>query len=399
MIISLTIDNFKSIRDEQTLNLSAENLSDVHQGNFVLDDENEKRAILCTAGLWGPNASGKSNVLLALKELKELVSGSHLYELDQPIKACQPFRLDDKHSQNPVTLELDFIGRDGFRYIYRIRFTWQAIIQESLVFYPAAKPAKLFERTSHGITFGAKLSGLRQIPYRENQSYLSVAAQHQQSSEQLKNVYRFFRDDIHIVAPGYGLVNNELLNAPSYRQALAGILSFADTGITQVGFDQTRLPVFYHENSKQGFGLEEESAGIRRLYEIAPMLIYGLTNPGVWLVDELDCQLHPRIAELIVMLFHDKRANQAHAQLIFTTHNTSLMNSDLFRRDQVWFTQKQEDGATELVCLDEYGEVRGDTNFEKWYRQGRFEAVPEVRYNELLAILSTKSTREGAHAK
>ena len=393
MIISLTIGNYKSIRDEQTLNLSAENLSDVPQGNFVLADAKEKIAVLRSAGLWGPNASGKSNVLLALKELVELVSVSHGYELDQPIRAYHPFLLDESHAQSPVSFELEFIGRDGFRYIYCIEFTSKAIVRESLVFYPGAKPARLFERTQDTITFGAKLTGLRQIPYRENQSYLSVAAQHQQSSEQMKDVFRFIRDDIHIVAPGYGLVNNDLLNAASYRQSLASLLSYADTGITQIGFDEARLPVFYHENSRHGFGLDDESAGTRRLYEIAPMLIYGLTKPGVWIVDELDCQLHPRVAELIVMLFHDRRANKANAQLVFTTHNTSLMSSDLFRRDQVWFTQKRDDGATELVCLDEYGEVRGDTNFERWYRQGRFEAVPEVRYNELLALLNPEAIR------
>ncbi len=393
MIISLTIKNYRSIRDEQTLNLSAENLSDVHQENFVLADAKEKIAVLRSAGLWGPNASGKSNVLLALRELVELVSVSHGYELDQSIRAYHPFLLDDGHASSPVYFELEFIGRDGLRYTYCIGFTSMAIVREALIFYPGAKPAKLFERTQDTITFGAKLTGLRQIPYRENQSYLSVAAQHQQSSEQLKNVYRFIRDDMHIIAPGYGLVNNELLNAVSYRQSLASLLSYADTGITQIGFNEAHLPVFYHENSTKGFGLEDESAGTRRLYEIAPMLIYGLTKPGVWIVDELDCQLHPRVAELIVILFHDRRANKANAQLVFTTHNTSLMSSDLFRRDQVWFTQKQGDGATELVCLDEYGEVRGDTNFERWYRQGRFEAVPEVRYNELLTLLNPESAK------
>ena len=393
MIISLAIRNYRSIRDEQVLNLSAENLSDVHQDNFVLADANEKIAVLRSAGLWGANASGKSNVLLAMKELVELVSASHGYELDQPIQAYHPFLLDDLHAKSPVSFELEFIGRDDRRYIYSIGFTSKAIVQESLCFYPSAKPAKLFERTQEGITYGAKLAGLRQIPYRENQSYLSVAAQHQQSSEQLKDVYRFFRDDIHIVAPDYGLVNNELLNAASYRKALASLLSYADTGIMQVDFSEARLPVFYHENSRQGFALDDESAGTRRLYEIAPMLIYGLTKSGVWIVDELDCQLHPRVAELIVMLFHDKRANTANAQLVFTTHNTSLMSSDLFRRDQVWFTRKQNDGATELVCLDEFSEVRGDTNFEKWYRQGRFEAVPEVRYNELLRLLTTDMSK------
>lgn len=389
MIISLTIENYRSIRDEQTLNLSVENLSDVHSDNFTFADSKGKTAVLRSAGLWGANASGKSNVLLAMKELVEIATVSHGYELDQPIAAYHPFLLDDIHAKSPVSLELEFIGRDDLRYIYHLEYDAKNIVHEALVYYPGVKPARLFERVGQRFGFGTRLAGFRQIPCRENQSYLSVAAQHQQSSEQLKEVYRFLRDDIHIVPAGYGLVNNELLKTPAYRRILAGLLAYADTGITDVGVNDASQPVFYHENARRGFELADESAGTRRLYEVAPMLIYGLARPGVWIVDELDCQLHPRVAEVIVMLFHDSRANVANAQLVFATHNTSLMNSDILRRDQVWFTDKSEDGATELVCLDEYGEVRGDTNFEKWYRQGRFEAIPEVRYNDLLASLKS----------
>ena len=389
MIISLTIRNYRSIRDEQTLNLSVENLTDVHSGNFIFADAKGKTAVLRSAGLWGANASGKSNVLLAMKELVEVATVSHGYELDQPLAAYYPFLLDDVHAQGPVSLELEFIGRDGLRYIYHLEYDAKTIVHETLVYYPSAKPARLFERVGQKFVFGTRLAGFRQIPCRENQSYLGVAAQHQQSSEQIKDVYRFLRDDIHIVPAGYGPVNNELLKTPAYRRTLAGMLAYADTGITDVGVNDASQPVFYHENARRGFELADESAGTRRLYEVAPMLIYGLARPGVWIVDELDCQLHPRVAELIVMLFHDSRANVANAQLVFATHNTSLMNSDIFRRDQVWFTEKREDGSTELVCLDEYGEVRGDTNFEKWYRQGRFEAIPEVRYNDLLASLNS----------
>lgn len=389
MIISLTIENYRSIREEQTLNLSVENLSDVHSDNFAFADAKGKTAVLRSAGLWGANASGKSNVLLAMKELVEVASASHGYELDQPIAAYHPFLLDDTHAKSPVSLELEFIGRDGLRYIYHLEYDAKAIVHEALVYYPGVKPARLFERVGQRFGFGTRLAGFRQIPCRENQSYLSVAAQHQQSSEQLKEVYRFLRDDIHIIPAGYGLVNNELLKAPAYRRILAGLLAYADTGITDIGVNDASQPVFYHENARRGFELADESAGTRRLYEVAPMLIHGLAKPGVWIVDELDCQLHPRVAEVIVMLFHDSRANVANAQLVFATHNTSLMNSDILRRDQVWFTEKHEDGSTELVCLDEYGEVRGDTNFEKWYRQGRFEAISEVRYNDLLASLKS----------
>ncbi len=387
MLISFSIRNYRSLRDEQVLDLSVGDSGGLHPGNLVSLGRSGAQRLLRSVGIWGANASGKSNVLYALGELLRFVTTSHLAELDSPIGCYHPFLLEEGPASAPVEFELEFWGRDSLRYIYSVSLERSRVVFESLVFYPGPKSARLFERRGDEFSFGSRLTGTRQIPCRCNQSYLGVSAQHPQSSDQLKEVYRYLRDDFHVVAPGRGLGNREFLVESHYREALSRILAFADTGITRVECDEARLPIFFHGAEGSPFRLEDESAGTRRLYELAPMLVCGLARPGIWVVDELDCQLHPRVAEMILRLFHDPRANRGNAQLVFATHNTSLMDSDLLRRDQVWFTQKDQSSATSLICLDEYAGVRENTDFEKWYRQGRFEAVPEIRYNALLEFL------------
>ena len=158
-------------------------------------------------------------------------------------------------------------------------------------------------------------------------------------------------------------------------------------------------PVFNHNNYPVSFSLKNESSGTRRLYDIAPMLLLGIQDGDIWIIDEIDSMLHPYILEMIIHLFHDRTINTNNPQLIFTTHCTALMNSDIFRRDQIYFTQKNGSGISELNCLDQYL-VRSDTNFEKWYREERFGAIPKVKYDELREIIaSMKTNAENAGGK
>jgi hypothetical protein len=283
-----------------------------------------------------------------------------------------------------------------------------------LYYYPSAKPAKLFDRApeiAQSEWFGKNLTGVKVISCRENQSYLSVAAQHDKSSEQLKNVYRYIRHDINFISPVTRL--HKALNDEFYRGVLAKLLACADTGISAVGvkdaiFDERTLPsdmpddlkksimsdlkyqpIFYHNSSKTGFTLAEESDGTQRLFALAPAILMGINFPEVFVIDELDCSLHPRIVELIIRLFNDPSVNKKNPQLIFVTHNTNLMNEDYLRRDQIYFTQKDNNGATELYCLDAFKQIRSDTNFEKWYLEGRFEAIPDIKYADLKKVIKS----------
>ena len=429
MIISFTVRNYKSIKNEVTLHFGVDNLDGVLVNNIAYPDKNGKIPVLRSAGVWGPNASGKSNLLEALAALKAFVSFSHKNELDQPIDEYRPFKLDQTCANAPVYFELDFIGRGQEHYIYTLEFINNRVVYECLEFYGSAKPSMLFRRElvseKLSIKFGSKLSGLKAISCLDNQAYLSVAAQEQKSSNQIKEVFRYIRRDIHILSPESGMISPKLLQQEDYLESLSVLLACADTGISNIKakeemIDLDKFPIeipeeikphvintlkwqpqFFHNETNVAFAREDESSGTMRLYNIAPMILLGLSSSDTWIIDEIDCKLHPRIVELIIRMFHDAAVNGKNPQLIFTSHNTGLMNSDLFRREQIWFTQKDSQGVTELTCLDEYNQVRADTNFEKWYRDGRFDAIPDVNYGKLReriivhAVQPTEETEAG----
>jgi hypothetical protein len=310
-----------------------------------------------------------------------------------------------------------------------LEFLNNRVVYECLEFYGSAKPSMLFRRElvseKLSIKFGSKLSGLKAISCLDNQSYLSVAAQEQKSSDQIKEVFRYIRNNIHIILPESAMFSAKLLRHEDYLESLSVLLACADTGIYSIKTKEEMIdlgklpkempeemklqfindfkwqPQFFHNKAKVAFSKKDESSGTMRLYHIAPMILFGLSSSDTWIIDEIDCKLHPKIVEIIIRLFHDAAVNGKNPQLIFTSHNTGLMNSDLFRREQIWFTQKDSQGATELTCLDEYNQVRADTNFEKWYRDGRFDAIPDVKYGELLerlivhAVQPTEETEVG----
>ena len=429
MIISFTVRNYKSIKDETTLHLGVDNLDGVHVNNIAYPDNENKIPVLRTAGIWGPNASGKSNLLDALDALRDFVATSHRNELDQTIDEYRPFKLDPAFVNAPVYFELDFIGRNQEHYIYSIEILKNCVVSECLEFYASAKPSILFKREKVSgkleIKFGSKLSGVKSIACLDNQGYLSVAANEQNSSTQIKDVFRFIREDIHIISPESQFFSPSILEREDYLESLSALLSCADTGISNVkakeeNIDPDKLPAtmpeelkkaimndfkwqpwFLHNNTNIEFSGNDESAGTMRLYHIAPMIIFGLDASDTWIFDEIDCKLHPKIIELIIRLFHDTSVNGKNPQLVFSCHNTALMSSDLFRREQIWLTQKDSHGITELTCLDEYNQVRASTNFEKWYRDGRFDAIPEINYAKLREVIAqaakSKEKMESSH--
>ena len=417
MIISFSVRNFKSLRDEITLHMGVANTDDIHSNNIAFFEKN-KRQVLRTAGIWGPNASGKSNLLEALGALWSLVSFSHKNDLDEHIKEYKPFRLD-QHDQMPVFFELDFIANNKEHYIYSVEFLKDKILSERLEYYASIKASVLFERKDAGtgessLRFSKKLKGGKaSIKYLTNQCFLSVAGNTGGTSDLITNAYRYIRSNINIFSTKTSILAPNILQNEQYLQLLSKLLHCADTGIDHIksrehqNFDFLNLPpdmpdevkkqiyddfrwqpLFFHNNSRVEFSIKDESQGTKRLYNISPLLLLGLASNEVFIFDELDSQLHFKLVEMIIRMFHDKKINGQNPQLIFTCHNTALMDQDLLRRDQIWFTQKDANGITELSCLDEYEQVRSDTNFEKWYREERFDAVPEVNYSELRNIIA-----------
>ncbi len=420
MIVEFTIENFRSIKDEQTFSLYAENPG-AHLVDNISYPGTGRVGVLNSAGIYGANASGKSNILSALDALQYLICKSGSWKDGDPIKCYEPYKLSEKCKGQPVRFEVEFFTPDGLRYTYKVSFTRQRIVEERLSFYSSAKPALVFERTKADtwktIKFGDRYSGgNKRFSIFDNNSYLSKAGNSADAPGLVRNVYNYFRSEVLCLgAEGHTLVgwadDGDLLNKVST------FLACIDTGVSGVvmqendtDIDSVKLPdsmptslkksilrdmkssfLFAHLNDADEielFDLEDESDGTQKMFEWAPIIIKILDSGGILVADELDRSMHPFMAELIIRLFNDPEVNQGNAQLIFSTHNISLMSPERFRRDQIWLTEKTN-GATKLYSLEDFDKkkVKPQSPFNRWYAEGRFGAVPKIDYRSIVNLL------------
>ncbi len=426
MIVELTISNFRSIKDKQTFSLYAENPG-THLVDSISYPGAKRVGVLNSAGIYGANASGKSNLLQAFDALQYLICGSGRLKDGRPIKYYEPFLLSEKTKASPVRFEVEFFTPDGMRYIYKIAFTRHQIMEESLSFYPSAKVARLFDRTEtdtwETIKFGDRYSGgKKRLPFFDNNAYLSKAGDSADAPELVRNVYNYFQKEILSLGLNEKFLFNGWEENEVWFNKVSSLLTFIDTGVNgvivtenDVDVDSVKLPdsmpkvlkdsilqdmkrsyMFAHltdSNSTELFDLEKESAGTQKLFHLAPLIIDALDTGGVLIVDELDNSMHPFMAELIIRLFNDPEVNQGNAQLIFSTHNISLMAPARFRRDQIWLTEKTN-GTTKLYSLEDFDKkkVKPQSPFNRWYAEGRFGAVPKIDYRSIVNLL--KSDRD-----
>lgn len=412
MIIDFSVENFKSIKEEQTLSMTAVNLRNEHPDRVFSYDKNI--SLVRTAAIYGSNASGKSNLLEALRIFKDFILDSTDLKVEDSIPYYNPYKLDKNYLNKPTKFEIAFIGNAKIRYKYNISFNDKEVIEEKLVFYPKKQEALLFEREKGGnIIFGSQLKGKKKnigSQLLRNNLFLSKAAN--SNHEQLGIIYKYFLYNLNsdsflkrkiylsktIFEREIYLRTTALLAKKdnfSFKNKLIDFLIASDTGILSVEIKKDEeydavKPVTYHklfEDKKEigvtEFELSEESDGTKKMYNLAGVIIYVLKNGYTLILDELDSSLHPLLSEYLIELFNSPEKNPNNAQFIFTTHDTSVLKPELFRRDQIWFTRKNSYGATELFSLDEFDKdlVRKNTPFEEWYLSGRFGAVPKINKN------------------
>jgi len=428
MIIDFTITNFRSIRDEQTFSLYAKNPG-THLPDNIAYPNGTRVGVLRSAGVYGANASGKSNLLLAFEALQYMVRASGRSKDGKPIKCYEPFRLSEDTKSAPVRFEVEFFTPDATRYIYGIAFTRERIVAEHLSFYPSAKAALIFERgeedTWETIRFGTLFTGgKKRIPFFDNNAYLSKAGDSADAPELIRNVYNYLRNDVLRLGLNEEVHFDEWVEDEALFAKVSALLTYVDTGVSGVvvrenEVDSTSLKfpdsmpeairksvlqgmkrsfLFSHPTESEGtelFDLAMESAGTRKLFRLAPLVINALDDGGVLIVDELDGSMHPFMAELIIRLFNDPEVNKGNAQLIFSTHNISLMSSDHFRRDQIWLTEKQN-GATRIFSLEDFDKkkVKPQSPFNRWYAEGRFGAVPKIDYQGIVSLLKSQEASD-----
>jgi uncharacterized protein len=389
VLIQFRVENHRSLRDEQTLSLVAGSEA---AGGHVLRGAGASEALVPVAAIYGANASGKSNVLSAINFMVRSVRDSQRrWEVEAvPV---EPFLLSRKQDE-PSLYEADFLhGEIRMRYGFRVSLA--RVEAEWLFAWPHGRRSTLFERERDAFSFGKALRGeneaIRQLT-RTNSLFLSAAAQnnHQLLLPVFRQVGRWRLAEPQRPRPTTAsLALSKALAAGSPdRDAVLRLLREADTGIVDAVVKQAtdwdsedKLELWHRafDESLVPLPLELESAGTMTLLRLAPLIAAALRQGRLLCIDELEASLHPALAAGVVRLFNDPVSNPNNAQLIFTTHDTNLLGtvtgSPALRRDQVWFTEKDGEGATTLYPLTDF-HPRKEENLERGYLQGRYGAVP-----------------------
>ncbi len=410
MLLEFRVGNYRSIRDEQVLSLVASTDVELADTHLMSTGLKSLPSTVRSSVVYGPNASGKSTLLFALNYMRAVVAESATVIQPGQTYNVQPFKLDRAFAKAPTTFEMTFL-LDGVRHQYAFEMTPQRFVSESLVVYRTSKPTRWYSRQlmddgeTYEYEFSSYLTGSRKLwqdSTRPNALFLSTAAQ--LNSELLSPVFRAIVDNIAYLPAGSAFdpdMTTSLLTTEEGRASIRNFLAAADISIADVqavarkglhqrfilhaggmapGSPEERemlIPVFEHATAKGSakFELHEESDGTQRLYGLAAPVIDVLKRGRILIVDELDSSLHPLLVRRLISMFHDPSINKAGAQLIFSTHDTSLLDHTLFRRDQIWFTEKDSDQATRVYPLTDFSPRKREA-WEQGYLTGRYGAVP-----------------------
>lgn len=379
MVLEIRLSNMFSFRDEVTLDLQAAKIQTKKarelEGNlFSVDGEQ----MLKSVALFGANASGKSNVIKAIRACVNMVRSSHNYNVDTRF-AISPFKFED-YANKPSSFYIRFL-LNGVEYEYSFSFMHDEIITETLYYYPNGRKSLVFSRdesrgTEKKDIYEFKTVIKRPFDVADNTSkktlYISRASQ--MDREIAQKIFLFFCNDIVL---DYQVANIDSLDNlfKERKEQMLEVLRTADSDIIDFKIQNNAITTFHRTNPSVAFDFEtEESEGTKTLFRMMVRMI-GIIHEGkMLLVDEIDNSLHTQLVELVIGMFN----HSDHAQLIYTTHNTHLLNTDFQRRDQVYFVNKREDGSSDLYSLFDFKDFRDTLDMEKAYLQGRFDAIPYI---------------------
>ncbi len=404
MLLSFRVANVLSIRDEQRLSLVATELNEGSARPTRIKSGGKSVSVIPVIGIYGPNASGKTNILAALRMMRTAVLTSvDWFGKPDPIRRI-PFALDPDTAAEPSFFEAD-IEIEDVRYTYGFELDDERVRGEWLHAYPRGRKQVWFDRRDDGeITFpgeglrGEKLDLARHT--RRDSLYLTVAAKFNQ--EQLLPVFEWFRDNLWLISPEWpdrgrreNYTKDRALRDPEFRERVTRLLAVADMGITgiQVVPGTTDQIQFIHRAGEREIALdfESESLGTRAWFSMAGALLeaFGRDRGLTILVDELDASLHPAMCAEAVQMFEDPGANPHCAQMIFTTHDVTLLRTltgggRVLDRDAIWLTEKSSEGASQLYPLTSIDPPpRKDDNLFRKYLLGMYGGTPQVSSGEV----------------
>ncbi|SFR21148.1 hypothetical protein SAMN04488564_105478 [Lentzea waywayandensis] len=379
MLRSFRLGNHRSFRDENEL--------------LLMPAYSNDRLALPVAAIYGANASGKSNLLDGLRFMAEAVRDSFGAWRSGAGVLRHPFKLHAEERKRSSVFVVELV-LDGVRYTYGFEIDDKHVMEEWLYSYPEKRKRVLFERVGNSFKFGAKLDRKSfwddAVDFMQPEAlFLSFAGK--STVEPLSTVYNWFtsrlvfRLDVWSVDEA-GIVEF-LQGDPAVRREIVSLARVADFGISDVltveeGLEpDVKLRVeLRHGASDEPFRLSDESAGTRSWLGLLPSVVAALRTGGTLVIDELDASLHPLLAARLVGLFHDPATNAKGAQLIFTTHDATLLHppyaNEVLDRDEIWFADKDGDnGVSSIYPLTDF-KPRNEENLERRYLAGRYGAVP-----------------------
>ena len=403
MILEFSVKNFLSFKEKVTFSMIANSNKELND-NYVEIGGNK---VLKSAAIYGANASGKSNLFKILTLVVLMLRSSNSVDINAKLPLI-PFKLDKGSVNKPSEFEIKFI-LDETRYVYGFIADKDKIYDEYLYYYPNGRETKIFDRTNiNEYSYTQKDEKiLREIEAKNAQNKFFLATATNWNFDKTKAAYNFLTN-------GIGTCNNlEILKNMAYKMYETNpdylkdfaidFLQKADFNIEDYQISQIDVPgefltaipefitktlpdkpkayqvLFKHKNSDNYLSIDEESLGTQMIFAFIPFLADSLKNKKVLIIDELDKSLHPFLVQYIVEIFNDAEINKNGSQLIFNTHDTNLLDLNILRRDQIWFTEKNsETGESDLYSLRDFS-VRKQENVEKGYMLGRYGAVPFIK--------------------
>lgn len=419
MLLKFLVENYASIRDEVVLDLEP-SVDKEHEENLTYKGKYKANRL---AAIYGANASGKSSLYKAMTMALVILRNSNIRQINDKIPVI-PFKFDDESSKKPTRFEFRFVAENNYQYIYGYSADEKRIHEEYLYVYKSKKPSMIFDRTDEGYKFSRSEKNLLEPLVRmntDNKLFLATATAWNVESTTIP--YKWLSEGIDAYTNDEHIPNIALdmyrTNEKENVEFTKKLLKQADINISDIQV-QSRIikssenipflggimiggqfiqpqeqyeikidtghTVVTEDNKCKTYSLSlgEESLGTQALFFLAPLLRQTFEEGKVLVIDEIDNSLHPFIVKFLINLFRDKNFNEKGAQLIFTTHETTLLSLDTFRRDEVYFTEKDsKTGITVLYSLDEFS-VRKNDNIEKGYLLGRYGAIPFLHTEEII---------------
>ena len=407
MLIRFSFKNFKSFKNENCLDMEATSLKE-HEYNVAKTENGE---YLKVSAIYGANASGKTNVLQAFDYMKNKILISDDSKKNSPIdeENIYSFMINN----NPITLEVEILAKNNKIYKYGFEVLKDTIISEWLFEKRVNKFYAIFERGNNNVSMKPnKISDLVNID--ERTLFLNIYSKIDRNNEDFSNVYDWFVNSAYLDLgnPNFERYINtrvslKLLSDEHYKKELLKFIKTFDSGIEGIKTTPDSL-----ESVKSNNGIIDievlhrgehgelkalpfylESNGTRKMFHLFDFFMDALKNGMVLFVDELDAKLHPLLTRYIINLFHNSQTNIGNGQLIYSTHDTVNLNKETFRRDEIWFAEKDKDGISEIYALSDYileddknagKKVRNDATYNKDYLTGRYGAIPVLEEFDII---------------